>query len=189
MRRSTLLSVGIALVLPAAAMAAPVEYTIDPAHTYPSLEMPHMGISVWRGKINQTTGSVTLDRDARTGTVDIAMDADSIDFGLDAMNEEARKPRWLDAAQFPRLTYTGTIRFAGDTPVAVDGKLTLRGQTHPVKLAIDQFRCIEHPMTHREVCGADAQADIDRAAFGMPAGNTPADSRIHLRIQVEARRK
>ncbi len=189
MRRTILLSIGLTMLLPCAAMAAPVDYAIDAAHTYPSLEMPHMGISVWRGKINRTSGTVRLDRDARSGTVDIAMEASSIDFGLDAMNEEARKPRWLDAGQFPRLTYAGTIRFAGDTPVAVDGELTLRGQTHPVKLAINAFRCIEHPMTHREVCGADAEADLDRVAFGMPAGNSPADSRIHLRIQVEARRQ
>src|SRR6185436_16792020 len=49
--------------LPAAAAAD--SYTVDPNHTYPSLEMSHMGLSVWRGKFNRTTGKVLLDRAAK----------------------------------------------------------------------------------------------------------------------------
>lgn len=32
------------------AKAAPVSYTIDLTHTYPSFEADHMGLSFWRGK-------------------------------------------------------------------------------------------------------------------------------------------
>ena len=44
-------------------------YNIDPTHTYPSFEADHMGLSVWRGKFDKTSGTVTMDRAAKTGTL------------------------------------------------------------------------------------------------------------------------
>src|SRR6266702_519809 len=68
-----------ALALAGPALAAPVTYNVDPAHTYPSFEADHMGISVWRGKMNKNSGTIVLDKATGTGTVDIAIDLASID--------------------------------------------------------------------------------------------------------------
>ena len=51
-------------------LAVADQYTVDPDHTYPSLEFSHMGISIWRGKFNKTSGKITLDVAARTGSAD-----------------------------------------------------------------------------------------------------------------------
>ena len=68
------------LALPAAAViAAPTTYQIEPTHTYPSFEADHMGgLSVWRGKFNKTSGSVTFDKAGQQGTVDITVDIDPL---------------------------------------------------------------------------------------------------------------
>ena len=55
----------------AAASAAPTAYAIDPTHTFPSFEADHMGISVWRGKLNKRSGQVLYDKTTGTGTVEI----------------------------------------------------------------------------------------------------------------------
>lgn len=175
----------VAAVLSLPAVAAD-SYTVDADHTFPSLEFSHMGISIWRGKFNKTTGKVTLDRATKTGSVDISTDVKSIDFGHDKMNEHALKPDWLNAGEFPTMTYKGPIKFKGDTPASVEGQLTLRGITKPVTLRVNSFKCIPHPMLKREVCGADAEGDLDRADFGMPQYSENGMGRIHLRIQVEA---
>jgi polyisoprenoid-binding protein YceI len=164
-------------------------FAIDPNHTYPSLEFPHMGISVWRGKFNKTTGKATLDRAARTGSVEIVVDAASIDFGHDRMNKIALTEDWLDTARFPVMTYRGPMVFEGDAPVAVDGELTLLGVTRPVRLKIVSFKCIAHPVNKREVCGADAEGELDRAEFGMAKYTEGGMGRIRFRIQVEAVRE
>src|SRR5437868_5685067 len=77
-------------ILASPAFGAPEKYKIDPEHTYPSLEFSHMGISVWRGKFDKSRGEITLDRAAKTGTVNVTIDASSIDFGLQSMNDMAR---------------------------------------------------------------------------------------------------
>ena len=181
----------LAFVFAASAMvigtASAQTYNIDPNHTYPSFEADHMGISVWRGKFTKTSGKVTLDRAAKTGTMDITIDANTIDFGHAKMNEHARKKDLFNAEKFPTITYKGTaIKFDGDKPVSVDGQLTLLGVTKPVALTISKFKCIEHPMLKREVCGADAAAEFKRSDFGMNFGIPPFSPDVKLAIQVEA---
>ena len=168
------------------ALAAPETFLVDIDHTYPSLEFPHMGISVWRGKFNSTKGTIQLDRAGKAGTVDIEVDTRSIDFGHDKMHEHAMGADWLDTATFPTMTYKGTLKFKGNAPVAVDGQLTLKGITKPVKLKINSFKCIDHPFYKKEACGADAEGEIHRADFGMPKYADGEMGKVKLRIQVEA---
>ncbi len=168
------------------ALAAPESFTIDPEHTYPSLEVPHMGISVFRGKFLKTSGKVTLDRAAQTGSVDVLIDAASVDFGHDKVNEHVRGKDFLNVASYPTITYKGALKFNDGTPKSVDGQLTLLGLTKPVKLTINSFKCIEHPMLKKEYCGADAEGEFNRADFGMTFYADGELGKVHVRIQVEA---
>jgi len=170
------------------AAAAPESYTIDPMHTYPSLEFSHMGLSVWRGKFNKTSGKVTLDRQAKTGTVEIAIDVSSINFGLAAMDEKARSDDFFDTVKFPTATYKGKVHFVGDRPKTVDGQITIRGVTRPANLSINLFNCLPHPMLKREVCGADAEGEVNWSEYGMKMSQYGQGDagKVRLHIQVEA---
>ena len=121
-----------------AAVAAPATYLVDPTHTYPSFEADHMGLSMWRGKFNKNAGTVTLDKAAGQGRVEITIDATSIDFGLDIMNSKAREPDLFDTAKYPQVRYKGRLEgFTGGAPSRVVGELTLHGVTKPVQLMVD----------------------------------------------------
>ena len=162
-------------------------YTIDPGHTYPSFEADHMGISILRGKFTKTSGTIVLDRAAKTGAIDITIDANSLDFGHEKLNTHAKNPDMFDVAKFPTATYKSkSIRFEGENPVAVDGELTLRGVTKPVSLKINQFKCIMHPMLKKEVCGADAAGTFQRSDFGINYGLPRFSPEVKLLISVEA---
>lgn len=179
----------LCLLAAGAAAAAPQRYEIEPGHTYPSFEADHMGISVWRGKFNKSSGTVMLDKTAGTGSIDITIDPASIDFGHDELNEWAIGKNLLETAKFPQATYKGKLMtFVGGKPTRVDGELTLHGVKKPVALDIQSFRCVEHPMFKgRELCGADALGTIRRDEFGLDAGKDyHFDMRVTLRIQVEA---
>lgn len=179
---------GIALGAAGAAVAAPVTYEIDSNHTYPTFEADHLGgLSYWRGKINSTSGTITLDKEAETGTVDVTMDMNSIDFGHQGLNDHAKTPDIFDTAQFPTATYTGRLtNFEDGAPTMIEGELTLHGVTQPVNLTVERFLCKQHPMMMREVCGADASAEIDRSDFGVTIGQPMFDMGVTLRISIEA---
>lgn len=172
------------------AHAAVDHYTIDPSHTYPSFQAPHIaGISLWRGKFDRTSGTITLDRSNKTGTIDITVDTTSIDFGLAEMNEHARSPKLFDVAKYPTATFKSkNLKFDGDKLVEVVGDFTLHGVTKPLTLKVNSFKCIISPFTKKEVCGADASAEFDRADYGIAYGlPEPIQSgKVELQIQVEA---
>lgn len=178
------------LVWPASeAPAAEVAYALDPAHTFPSFEADHLGgLSVWRGKFNDSRGTVTLDREAGSGRLEVIVDTASIDYGLDAMNEHARGASLLDSARWPQARYSGRlVDFVDGHPTAVEGELTLRGVTRPLALQIRSFKCMRHPLHGRELCGADATAGFQRDDFGIDAGKDYGfDMTVTLHIQVEA---
>ena len=163
-------------------------YKVDPGHTFPSFEADHFGgLSNWRGKFDKTDGTIVLDRANKTGTVDINIDASSLDFGHSKLNEHAKGPDMFDVAKYPTANYKGKLVFKGDVPTSVDGELTLHGVTKPVTLHINQFKCMPHPMLKKEVCGADASATFNRADFGVDYGvKMGFKPEVKLAIQVEA---
>lgn len=172
-----------------AVTAAPVLYNIDPGHTYPSFEADHNGgLSIWRGKFRSSKGAVQLDREAKSGTVDIEIDAASIDFGHDGMNARAKSlPDLFDVEKYPTISYKGRFsKFNGDAPSEVDGELTLHGVTKPVKLTINSFLCKPNRVSKKEVCGADASAAFNRADFGITFGQEVGfkmDAKIAIQVE------
>ena len=172
----------------ASASAAPTTYTLDPDHTHPSFEVDHFGgLSTWRGTFKKTTGKVQYDAAAKTGAVDVLIDTASVDFAHDKLNEHVSSAEMLDVAKFPTAEYKGKFsEFSNDAPKTIVGELTLHGVTKPVTLNINSFKCFEHPMLKKQVCGADAAGTFNRADFGVNYGQQYGFKQdVLLRIQVE----
>ena len=178
----------MAALMCAAAFAAPVTYTLDPAHTYPSFAADHMGgLSVWRGKFDSTSGKVVYDKAAKSGSIEVTVDMSSINFGMPKLNEHAKSAEIFDVAKYPTATYAGKFtKFNGASPTEAEGTLTMHGVTKPVTLKIDSFLCKPNPMSKKEVCGADATATFNRADFGVNFGEKYGfKQEVTLQIQVE----
>ena len=184
----TALSAAMLTLAAGAVLAEPVTYQIDPDHTYPSFETDHFGgMSVWRGKFDKTSGTILIDKEKGTGTVDITVDTSSIDFGMPKLNEHTKSAEMLDVKKYSTATYKGTLTgFKNGVPTAVDGQFTLHGVTHPLKLTINQFKCMTYPMDKKEHCGADASASFKRADYGISFGDKYGFKMdVKLAIQVE----
>jgi len=186
---NTLLALALAATTAATtAAAAPATYAIDPAHTFPSFEADHMGISVWRGKMNKSSGKVVYDKASGAGTVEITTELASIDFGQDALNGWARGKDFFDVKRNPRAVYKGRFDApVNGVPTQLVGELTLHGVTRPLTLKIHLLKCIPHPMLKRDYCGADASGRFNRDDFGLGAGKDWGFKMdVDLRIQAEA---
>jgi polyisoprenoid-binding protein YceI len=171
------------------ALAEPVTYQVDPAHTYPSFAADHFGgLSVWRGKFDSSSGTIVLDKAAGTGTVNITVNTDSIDFGLAKLNEHVKSADMFDVQKYPTAVYKGTLtNFKNGAPTEVQGELTLHGVTRPLNLTINSFMCKVVPMAKKERCGADASATLNRSDFGIDYGEKYGFAMwVKLAIQVEA---
>jgi polyisoprenoid-binding protein YceI len=178
----------MAALVGASAFAAPVTYTLDPAHTYPSFAADHFGgLSVWRGKFNSTSGKVVYDKDAKSGSIDVTVDINSINFGMPKLDEHAKSAELFDAAKYPTATFSGKFtKFNGAGPAEAQGTLTMHGVTKPVTLKIDSFKCMQSPLTKKEVCGVEVSSTINRADFGVNYGDKYGfNQEVKLQIQAE----
>ncbi len=182
------------LALPLAATAAPESFTIDPYHTYPNFTVDHLGVSTMYGRFNRTTGKATLDRAAKTGSVELNIEAASIDTGdgdkgsrSQSRDDHLRKADFFNTAEFPRITYKSTkLAFTGDNPSAIEGNLTLLGVTKPVNLTIERFKCNPASGNNKERCGGNATGKFKRSDFGMKFGVPNIGDEITLLVSFEA---
>lgn len=192
MLRSSALA--LAFLAPLAASAAPESYALDPTHTIPNFTVSHFGMSTVYGHFEKSTGKITLDRAAKTGSIEVKIPTASISTGdqkradgARSRDEHLRTADFFNAAEFPEMVYKSTkFNFNGDKVESVEGTLTLLGITKPVKLTATSFNCGPNPFSKKEMCGADLAGTIKRTDFGMKFGVPAISDEVHLLIAVEA---
>lgn len=170
-----------------AAVAAPETYTIDSGHTFPRFSYSHMGLSTQLSRFSKTTGTVVLDKAAKTGSVDVIIDMKTVDTGLAVFNGHIQGEDFLDTAKYPTATFKSTrVVFEGDKPTAIEGELTIKDVTKPVTLKVSSYVNMVHPMLNRDAIGADASAVIKRSDFhaGKYAPNVGDDVTISIAIEA-----
>jgi len=167
--------------------AAPETFNIDPTHTAPRFEYSHLGYSNQLHRFDKTSGKIVLDRAAKTGSVDVTIDAKSVNTGYALFNEHIQDADYFDTAKYPTITFKSTaVKFDGDKPVSVDGNLTIKGVTKPVTLTVTSFHAMPHPMMKRDAIGANAVTKIKRSDFNMGKSAPFVSDEVTLSLAVEA---
>ncbi|MCU0804865.1 MAG: YceI family protein [Burkholderiales bacterium] len=191
MSRLAVAMLASALALPA--VAAPENYTLDPFHTYPNFMVEHWGLSMMYGRFNKSSGKFSVDRAAKTGSVDLVIDTTSIDTGDQvkgdrprSRDEHLRAADFFNVAEFPRATFKSTkVNFTGDLPSSVEGNFTLLGVTKPVTLTFERFKCGTNPFNKKDRCGGNATGKIKRSDFGMKTAIPAVGDEITLMVEFE----
>ena len=190
MKATPILSALTAAVLAAAfgaAQAAPATYKIDPTHTFVTFEAKHFGTSTNRGRFDKKSGTITLDKAAKTGKAEVTIETGSINTGTAPFDGHLKGKDFFNAESFPTATFVSDqFKFDGDKVTEVVGKLTFLGKTQPVTLKATSFNCYDNPMLKREVCGGDFETTIKRSEYGSSYGLPGIPDEIKLDIQIEA---
>ena len=185
MKRIAIVALTVSLGLPA--FAAPETYVVDGTHTFPSFSYTHLGFSTQQSRFDKTTGKITIDRAAKTGSLDVSIDAKSVNTGVDVFNGHLRGEDYFNVEKFPVITFkSSNFKFDGDKPATINGDLTIKGITKPVTLAVTSFNCAPHPFTKKEVCGANASTRIKRSEFNAGKNAPAVSDEVTLNIAVEA---
>lgn len=171
----------------AAAIAAPETYGIDVSHTAARFEYIHLGYSNQIHRFDKTSGKIVLDRAAQTGSVDVTIDAKSVNTGFALFNQHIQAEDYFDTDKYPTIRFKSTkVKFDAGKPVAVEGELTIKGVTRPMTLTITSFQAMPHPMLKKDAIGANAVAKIKRSDFNMSKNVPYVSDEVTLSIAVEA---
>ena len=182
---TTVLVLSSALAAPV--LAAPETFVVDGNHTFPRFSYNHLGYSIQMSRFDKATGTVTLDKAAKTAAVDIVIDTKSVNTGSATFNEHIQGEDFLDTAKYSTAAFKSTkVVFDGDKPASIEGNLTLKGVTKPVTLTVTNFKAAPHPMLKKDAIGANAWTMVKRSEFnaGKYAPNVGDDVRIDIAIEA-----
>lgn len=156
----------------------------------------HFGVGTIMGRFDKSTGKMTLDAAAKSGTVELVVETASLNTGDSergtrprARDEHMRTADFFNVAEFPRMTFKGNAtKFNGDSPGEIAGEITLLGVTKPLTLNVDNWKCMPDPRTKgkRYFCGGNASGTIKRTEFGMKFGVPAIGDEIRLMVVIEA---
>jgi len=162
------LAVVAALVLPALA-AATETWQFDPPHTSAQFSVRHMGISTVRGAFTKISGTVQYDpSDAAKSSIDVTIDATSVDTRVEMRDNHLKSPDFLDVAKYPTITFKSTrVEKAGENRLRVTGDLTLKGTTRSVVLEVTYSPMAVTGVRGETRRGFNGILQVNRKDFGL----------------------
>jgi polyisoprenoid-binding protein YceI len=177
----------VATAFSSAAFAVSETYVIDTNHTKPRFEYSHFGYSTQLSRFDRVNGTITIDRAAKTGVVDVVIDAKSVNTGSPLFNEHIQGEDFFSTAKYPNIVFKSTkMNFDGSKLAQVEGNLTIKGVTKPVVLVVTSMLCMPHPMMKKDACGANAIAVVKRSDFNMGKYAPYVGDEVTLTIPVES---
>lgn len=167
-------------------------WEIDKSHSAAAFSVRHLMVAKVRGRFGEFAGSITVGDTPEQSSVEVTIDAASIDTREPQRDAHLRSPDFLDVETYPTLTFRSTgFRKTGKTTFELPGELTIRGVTRPVALEADFEGLTLDPWGNSRAVFS-AQTDIDREDFGLTwnqvleTGGVLVGKQIKIQIEIEA---
>ena len=160
-------------------------WQVDPVHSTVAFYVKHMVVANFRGGFD--TFSVTLDETGINGTVDVA----SVSVSEPNLNGHLLSPDFFDAERNPQLAFRSTAIDVADGALDIDGELTIKGVTKPVRIKGSLNGPVTHPFDGSSRIGLELETVIDRTAYGLdwnaplPTGGFAVGNDVRLVAELE----
>lgn len=168
--------------------AAPVTYTIDPAHTDVIASWSHLGFSNPVAHFGQVDGTITYDaQNVGASKVEVTIPLAGMNSHVEAFDKHLRSADLFEAEKYPNITFKSTkVEAAGEGRLRVSGDLTVKGVTKPAVLEVTLNKVGEHPMKKVPTIGFDATTTLKRSDFGIAYAVPAVSDEVRIRITTEA---
>jgi polyisoprenoid-binding protein YceI len=164
-----------------------VVYRVEPALTYAEFAVSHLGVFTQRGHFDRTSGRIELDAGRQTGSIDLIVDAASVNTGWNLRDAFVRGEHMFDAEHFPVLRFRSShLLFTNGHLARIGGEITLRGVTRPILFTVVRTACGRRPADGRDACEAEATGVIHRSEFGMTFAQGLVGDDVQLHFVVTA---
>ncbi|WP_334460684.1 YceI family protein [Acinetobacter soli] len=183
------LSLGLAVAISSTlALAAPVDYKIDPTHTATVFSWNHFGFSTPSANFSGIQGVIKVDNaKPANSSVDVTIPVSSVNTNVPALDKEFQQEGWFNAAKYPNITFKSTkVETKDKKHFKITGNLTVKGITKPVVLDAVLNKQGEHPMAKVPAIGFNATTSFNRSEFGIGNYVPNVGDKITVNITTEA---
>jgi polyisoprenoid-binding protein YceI len=168
------------------AVAQTQTWYLDPAHSAAQFSVRHMGISTVRGTFTKVDGVVVDSADLSKASVNVTIDAGSVDSRVQRRDDDLRSDHFFDVAKYPTITFKSKrVEAAGAGKLKVTGDLTIHGVIKEAVLDVDgPTPPVKDPRgnSHR---GVSATTTVSRADYGMTTMPGMIGDQVAIQLDVE----
>jgi polyisoprenoid-binding protein YceI len=145
-----------------------MSWIIDSAHAQVRFAVRHMMITNVHGRFETFSGTVELDeKNPELSSVDVKIDASSINTNEPKRDAHLRSADFLNAEQYPYLTFSSTsVKQLDKNNAKVNGELAIRGVSRPVVLDVEYLGSAKSPWGTTSA-GFNARTKINRKDWGL----------------------
>jgi polyisoprenoid-binding protein YceI len=168
-------------------------WVIDPGHSSIAFESRHATITRMRGRFRAFRGDIVIAQRPADSSVDVVIEAASIDTVNAAADDALRGEHFLHVVEHPELRFRSTrVTHTGGSRWLVDGDLTIRGITRPVRLDATFEGAVAMPGDRPPRLGFCARTVFDRRDYGielnfpLPGGGWLAAHTVGVELDIEA---
>lgn len=185
--KKLLFTAALGALISTSALAAPVQYTLDPTHTNIVWKADHFGFSKPSGKFTEVEGTLVLDEEnPEASKVSVLIKPASVMTGVAKFDEHLKTPDFFNVLKYPEATFKSfKVEKTGDKTAKIHGDLTLLGITKRIVLDATLNKIDTNPFG-KHVAGFTLSGTIKRSDFGMRYGLPGVSDEIPLDIEVEA---
>ncbi|HZI84777.1 MAG TPA: YceI family protein [Casimicrobiaceae bacterium] len=163
-------------------------FRIDPGETRTEFTVDHFWVATLRGHFSRARGTIVLDPEARAGSIDFTIDADSVDTGWAVRDDFLRGALMFDASRFPEVHFRSTsLAFDQRGLAGATGELTIHDVTRPVAVRVERMDCLREG-SRDDRCGVAVVSSVKRSDFGMTFGLPFVGDDIDLSFHLTAHR-
>jgi polyisoprenoid-binding protein YceI len=167
-------------------------WNLDPAHSQIEFAVKHMMVTTVRGQFRKFSVAVDFDEaNPERSTVEVHIDASSIETGMEARDAHLRSADFFDAIVYPELVFRSTHIERDGESYKIEGDLTIRGETRPVTLDAEIGGIVANLQGGRRA-GFSASTKISRKAWGLTwngvleSGGVLVGDEVKISIDVAA---
>ncbi|MEV7122338.1 YceI family protein [Kitasatospora griseola] len=169
------------------------DYVLDPTHTRIGFVARHAMVTKVRGAFHQFEGTAHLDgADPSRSTGEVVIKAASIDTGVEQRDQHLRTNDFLDAPNFPDITFrTTAVEQRSDSDYRVTGDLTIKDTTRSVTIDFEYTGNAVDPYGNLRV-GLEGSVTISRKDYGvtwnaaLEGGGVLVGDKVVLEFDVSA---
>lgn len=181
-----------AQTLPASSLEAPEfkpegSYVVDSGHSGVLFCIEHLGVANFWGRFNKVEGAFELADDMEQCSVEISIDAASVDTNSEGRDKHIKGPDFFNVKEYPKITFVSQRVSDEDGQFLIEGELSMLGETQDVGIKMRKIGEAETRMGVK--CGFEGELVFDRKDFGMTALEGGLGTTIRCILFIEANKE